>query len=114
MSLLLEAMTSCKIMDKTTVADGEGGVVTVWVEGASIEAAIAPDGGTEQLIAMQRDWNGSYTVVTKRTVVLMDGDVIRRVSDGQTFRVKSDGTDNKTPPSAGLDMRAVKAEMVTL
>lgn len=114
MSLLLEAMTSCKIMDKTTADDGEGGVVTVWVEGASIEAAIAPDGGAEQLVAMQRGWNGSYNVITKRTVVLMNGDVIKRESDNQTFRIKNDGTDNKTPPSAGLDMRAVKAELVTL
>ena len=114
MSLLALEMTPFKIMDKTTEADGEGGVVTVWVEGAEIDAAIAPDGGTEQLVAMQRGWNGSYTVVTKRTVVLMDGDVIKRESDNQTFRIKSDGTDSRTPSSAGLDMRTVKAELVTL
>ena len=114
MSLILEAMTSFNIMDKTTESDGEGGVITVWVEGAEIQAAIAPDGGAEQLVAMQRGWNGSYTVVTARSVVLMDGDVIKRASDNQTFRIKSDGTDNKTPDSAGLDMRAVKAELITL
>ena len=114
MSLLTEAMTACVIMDKTTQKDGHGGVITVWAEGAAIDAAIAPDGGVEQLVAQERDWNGSYTIITKKSVMLMDGDVVKRVSDNKTFRVKSDGTDNKTPNSAGLNMRAVKAEEITL
>lgn len=114
MSLLQEAMTSCAIMDKTTVKDGHGGVITVWVEGATIEAAIAPDGGVEQLVAQERNWNGSFTIVTRKSVVLLPGDVIKRLSDGRTFRVKSDGRENKTPNSAALDARAVKAEVVEL
>ena len=114
MSLLSEAYEACVIMDKTTQKDGYGGVVTVWTEGASIEAAIVPDGGVEQLVAQQKGWTGSYTVITPRSVVFMDGDVFKRVSDGKTFRVKSDGTDDNTPASAGLDMRQVKAEDYTL
>lgn len=110
MSLLSEAYESCVIMDKTTVKDGYGGVVTVWKEGAEIKAAVVPDGGVEQLVAQQRNWAGSYTVVTPRSVVFVDGDVFKRLADGKIFRVKSDGTDDKTPPSAGLDMRRVKAE----
>lgn len=114
MSLLTEAMTACVIMDKTTQKDGHGGVITVWAEGAAIDAAIAPDGGVEQLVAQEREWNGSYTIITKRSVVLMQGDVVKRVSDNKTFRVKSDGTETNTPQSAGLDMRSVKAEEVDL
>lgn len=114
MSLLQEAMTPCVIMDKTTQKDGYGGVVTVWTEGAEINAAIAPDGGVEQLVAFQRGWTGSYNIVTSKSVVLMSGDVIKRKSDSMTFRIKSDGTDNKTPDSANLDARLVKAEAITL
>lgn len=110
MSLLSEAYEPCVIMDKTTEKDGYGGVVTVWKEGAEIEAAIVQDGGIEQLTAQQRGWNGSYTVITPRTIIFMDGDVFKRISDGKMFRVTSDGTDDKTPKSAGLDMRKVKAE----
>lgn len=110
MSLLEEAYENCVIMDKTTERDGYGGVVTVWKEGAEIMAAITVDGGVEQLTAERRGWTGSYTVNTPRSVLLMAGDVFKRVSDGRTFRVKSDGTDDKTPASAGLDMRTVKAE----
>lgn len=114
MSLLQEAMTPCVIMDKTTAPDGYGGVVTMWSEGAAIDAAITPDGGTEQLVAFQRGWTGSYSVITKKSVVLMSGDVIKRKSDNMTFRIKSDGPDNKTPGSAALDARLVKAEGITL
>lgn len=110
MSLLSEAYEPCVIMDKTTEKDGFGGVVTVWVEGAEVKAVITPDGGVEQLTAQQRGWTGSYTVITPRSVMFMDGDVFKRLSDGKTFRVKSDGTDDKTPKGAGLDMRQVKAE----
>lgn len=110
MSLLDKAYEPCIIMDKTTQKDGYGGVITVWVDGAEIQAAIVPDGGVEQLVAQQRGWKGSYSVITPRSVVFMEGDVFRRVSDGKTFRVKSNGTDEKTPRGAGLDMRKVKAE----
>lgn len=114
MSLLNEAFTPCHIMDKTTVKDGYGGVVTVWKEGAAVQCAITPDGGVEQLVAQQRGWTGSYTVTTRKNVVFLDGDVFKRDSDGKAFRVNSDGTDAKTPESAGLDMRQVKAEEIKL
>lgn len=114
MSLLKEAMTACAIMDKITSPDGYGGVITTWQDGAEIYAAITPDGGVEQLVAFQRGWTGSYNIVTSKSVVLMSGDVIKRKSDSMTFRIKSDGTDNKTPDSANLDARLVKAEAITL
>lgn len=114
MSLLTEAFVPCAIMDKTTEKDGYGGVVTVWKEGAEVECAIVPDGGVEQLVAMQRGWTGSYTVTTKKTVVFLDGDVFKRLSDGKTFRVKSNGTDTQTPDSASVDVRWVKAEEIKL
>jgi len=114
MSLLSEAFVPCVLMDKTTAPDGYGGVVTVWKEGAEISAAIVLDGGVEQLTAMQRGWTGSYTVTTRKNVVMLEGDVFKRLSDGKAFRVKSDGTDNKTPESTGLDMRQVKAEEIKL
>lgn len=114
MSLLQEAMVDCHIMDKKTEKDGYGGVITTWSEGAAIKAAISMDGGVEQLVAQQRGWTGSYNVITAKSVLLMAEDVIRRDSDNMTFRIKSNGTDSKTPESAGLDARRVKAEAVTL
>ena len=51
---------------------------------------------------------GRYAVLTPRAVALRFHDVFRRLSDGATFRVLS--SENHTPPSAGLDLRSVKAE----
>ena len=114
MSLLTKSFTTCVIMDKTTEKDGYGGVITIWKDGAEVECSIVPDGGVEQLVAMQRGWTGSYTVTTRKNVVFLNGDVFKRLEDGKVFRVKSNGTDTKTPDSATLDMRQVKAEEVTL
>jgi hypothetical protein len=47
----------------------------------------------------------------KKTLNLKFPDVIKRDSDGQIFRITSNGTDNKTPEAAGLNLRKVEAEM---
>lgn len=110
MSLLIGAYEPCTIIDKTTREDGYGGVITDWADGATFEAAVVLDASIEAVKAQAAGATNIYTVTTRRTVVLMYHDVFRRESDGKTFRVTSDGTDNKTPPSAGLDMRNVRAE----
>ena len=110
MSLLIEAMEKCKYMDKTTQPDGYGGVITAWVEGASFDAAIVLDTSMEARRAEVEGVTGLYTVTTQKNVTLMYGDVFKRLSDGKYFKIKSDGTDKKTPASAGLNMRQVTAE----
>lgn len=112
MSLLSESMEECRYMDKTTQADGYGGVVTVWIGGAPIQCAIVLDTSMEARRAAQEGVKSLYTVITSRSITLGYGDVIQRVSDGKYFRITSDGTDKKTPASAGLDMRSVTAEQL--
>lgn len=110
MSLLSEAMTSCVIMDKTTVADGYGGYTTSWSDGAQFNAAIVMDSSIEARIAERQDVSGFYTITTKKSLNLQYHDVIKRLSDGKIFRVTSDGDDKATPNSASLNMRQVSAE----
>lgn len=110
MSLLSESYEPCVILDKTTRQDGYGGVITTWVDGAEIQASVVLDDSIEAVKAQAAGAKNLYTVTTARTIVLMFHDVFRRESDGKTFRVTSDGTDKKTPQSAGLDMRQVRAE----
>lgn len=110
MSLLQDAMEKCIMMDRTTVDDGYGGFVATWKEGASFRAAMALDNSIEAQIAKAQGITGVYTVTTQRGVNLQYHDVFRRVSDGKTFRVVTDGDDSKTPASASLDMRNVRAE----
>lgn len=110
MSLLEEAFETLQYKDKTTVADGYGGVATEWVNGAEFDAAIVKDNSMEARRAEKEGVTALYTITTRRNVTLMFGDVVRRLKDGKLFRVTSDGTDKNTPASAGLDMRQVTAE----
>ena len=110
MSLLSEAMDICTMLDKRTVADGYGGYITQYTDGASFMAAIVLDNSMQARIAEQQGVTGLYTVTTKKALNLQYHDAFRRERDGKVFRVTSDGDDKKTPNSATLDMRQVSAE----
>lgn len=110
MSLLSEAMTQCIILNKRTAADGYGGYITTWEDGAEFDAAIVLDSSMQARIGERQGVTALYTVTTTKALNLQYHDVFRRVEDGKIFRVTSDGDDKKTPPSAGLNMRQVSAE----
>lgn len=108
---LLDAMTEkFQMIDKTTVDDGIGGYERHWVPGATFEAAVTLDDSVQAQTAMAAGVTGVYTVTTKRAINLQFHDVFRRLSDGKIFRCTTDGDDKKTPRTAGLDMRSVRAE----
>lgn len=114
MSLLNEAMEACTILNKQTQADGYGGYVTTWADGASFQAAIVLDTSMQARLAEKSGVTALYTITTRKALNLQYHDVFRRDADGKIFRVTSDGDDKKTPTSAGLDMRQVSAEEWTL
>ena len=110
MSLLLAAMEPCTILDKRTVSDGRGGVITSWADGAEFSAAIVFQASVETKIANAMGDKTAYKVTTTKSINLQYHDVFRRERDGKLFRVTSDGDDNTTPESASLNMRQVDAE----
>lgn len=114
MSLLSDAMESCRMINKAVVDDGYGGERTTWTLGATFQAAITFDSSVEAKIAQAQGVTSLYTVTTPRTKVLQYHDVFKRLSDGKVFRVTSDGDDRFTPSSTSLDMRQVSAEEFTL
>ncbi len=109
MSLLSEAMTACTMLNKRTSADGYGGYVTTWEDGAGFDAAIVLDTSMQARTAEKQGVTELYTVTTVKALNLQYHDVFRREEDGKIFRVTSDGDDKKTPASAGLNMRQVSA-----
>lgn len=110
MSLLSEAMESCTMLDKTTTADGYGGYITTYVDGAPFDAAIVLDNSMQARAAEKQGVTALYTVTTRKALNLQYHDVFRRDRDGKIFRVTSDGDDKRTPASATLNMRQVSAE----
>lgn len=110
MSLLSAAYTDCMYINRAVVSDGEGGMVTIWTEGAKFRAAVRFDDSMQARTAEAQGVTALYTIVTPKTINLQFHDVIKRIEDGKIFRVTSDGDDNKTPESATLNMREVSAE----
>jgi len=110
MSLLTEQMVSCVMLNKQTVADGYGGYITTWADGAQFQAVIVFDTSIEARAAEKQGVSSLYTVTTTKALTLEYHDAFRRVEDGKIFRVTSDGDDKYTPASATLNMRQVTAE----
>lgn len=112
MSLLDEYMQEtgkCVFMDRRTLPDGRGGIIYEYVEGAEFDAAIYLANSLENVAAELQGVTGLYQVTTKRETRLGYHTIFKRLSDGKTFRVTSKD-DSKTPGSASLDMRSVRAE----
>ena len=103
-------MESCVFMVKKTEPDGSGGNITEWTEGEPIRAAITLDTSTEARIAEAAGTVDLYTVTVSRSVRLKYHDVIKRLSDGKTFRITSDNADKKTPLCTALDIAQCSAE----
>ena len=110
MSLVEDAMVNSIIMDKQSMPDGRGGIITRYVEGAEIMVAYSFDTSVEARIGEKSGAENRYTLTTRKSVNLQYHDVFRRERDGKIFRVTSDGDDKKTPASAALNMRQVTAE----
>ena len=110
MSLMDEFKSACVILDKKRVPDGEGGFKTTWAEGAKFMAAIVLNTSIEARIGEKQGLTSLYTVTTAKNAVLQYHDVFKRLYDGKTFRVTSDGDDKQTPNSATLNMAQVTAE----
>ena len=114
MSLLDSAFEDFVMLDKLTAPDGFGGMLTRYVEGATIPAAAVLMASPEATIAQALTNKESFTITTRKNVNLQFHDILRRKSDGKIFRVTSDGDDLKTPESATLNMRNVNAEEWTV
>lgn len=113
-TLFEQQMESCHIVDKTTARDGRGGVETVYVEGAPIDVAFSFNDSVSVVIADQEKVTDMYTLITKRKVVLLAGDIIKRDKDASTFKIETNSTDSTPPEISALDMRQVKAKKFKL
>lgn len=109
-ALYEEMMTECCFMDKVHVPDGMGGWEEEWADGATFKAAIHKDSTLQARIAEKQGVNELYTITVFRDNNLQFHDVIKRLSDGKTFRVTSNMTDNTSPVFSGINFGQVTAE----
>lgn len=109
MSLIDAFEEPCVVINKVQVPDGEGGFTTAWQEGAEFNAAIVKDTSLEARIAEKDGLTNTYTVTTPAAAALEFHDVFKRKSDGQVFRVTSNGDDKRTPSVASFQFEQVSA-----
>lgn len=109
MSLLDQAYEPFVMIDKRSVSDGEGGYFTDYVEGAEISVAVTNENTSLARIAEALTEKIEYRVITKRNVKFNQNDLIKRLSDGQVFRIYYKNT-KETPKSAKLDMKETFAQ----
>ena len=103
-------MVPCVFMEKKQEPDGSGGQRTAWKDGKQFKAAIIRDTSTEARIAEAAGTVEAYTVTVSRSVHLKYHAVIKRLSDGKTFRITSDNAEKKTPLCTALDIAQATAE----
>ena len=109
MSLLENELEKCAYINAAIVNDERGSQVTTWTQGAEFLAAFEIQNSLDEAVAMAQGVKGIYRVTTPRTVRLEYHQVFKRLSDGMIFRVDSKD-DAKTPDTATIDMRVVRAE----
>lgn len=103
-------MVPCVFIEQKRTPDGSGGYRTTWEDGKTFKAAIIRDTSTEARIAEAAGTVEMYTVTVSRSVHLKYHAVIKRLSDGKTFRITSDNAEKKTPVCTALDIAQSSAE----
>lgn len=98
------------LMDKTRTPDGEGGFVVQYVDSAEFDGALTLDTTMQARIAEQQGVTSVYTLTTAKSCTLEFHDVIRRKSDGETFRVTKPNSDKRTPAVAGIQFAQATVE----
>ncbi|MBP0975081.1 MAG: hypothetical protein J6P20_03365 [Oscillospiraceae bacterium] len=112
MSLLDEHKEDFAFMDKAHTVDEEGNAVVSWSQSeATFKASIRFDSSVQAKRAQAEGVQDLYTLIVSKDIDLEYNDVVKRIDDGTTYRITTSGKDNKTPDSAGLNMRAVSAKV---
>lgn len=109
LSDMMESLAhECVMQDKTTISDGEGGVITTYKDGAEFKTYPALDTSALARIAEAQGSKSSYSVLVPKSVQIGVGDIYKDVTDGAYFRVTS--PPKETPGTSNLDLRAFTAE----
>lgn len=104
-------LTDCVRMEPgERVYDDQGGYTTQWRNAGRLRAALTMKRSAQGVSAEKRSVSEVYNVTTPPGAHLMLDDVLRRLSDGATFRVTSNYTDTSPPKCAGFSFERVTAE----
>lgn len=98
------------LLERTQADDGLGGTDESWREGITFR------GGMTQVVGKEIDPSGLMALKTtpmllhEWDVTLVQGDRIRRVSDGAEFHIAGNSSDMRTPPISAMTYCQVPVE----
>lgn len=101
-------------MVKTMVPDGEGSTIMRYVDGAEFLATVSDPNSSIAKIADALTEVKNVQITTSRSVDLGVMDVVKRKSDGTSYRITSNGKDNQTPQTSSLDLKKYSAEVFVI
>lgn len=110
MMLIFDMMEQCCIVNKAMVDDPYGSFQQVLTDGATFDATIIKNTTTEAQIAQKQGIKELYTVVVRKGVPLEFNMLIKRLSDGQIFKITSNATDSDAPNASTVRIAKVTAE----
>lgn len=110
MSLLDEYSELFAFMEKTKVPDDEGGLISEWTEGATFMMAQQHDTSIVAQEAEKAKEASVYSFYVDKSITLEMYDVVKRLSDGATFRITQPSGEDFTPSTSKLNLAKVIAE----
>lgn len=97
-------------VEKRKVADPEGGFIDSWEDGAVFDIYVSHDSTIQAQVAESERTASTYTFLIPQGINLAFPDVVRRLSDRQTFRITTPSSESQTPQTSMLNLSMVKAE----
>lgn len=112
-SLILPDMAAqCTMLDHVTVnvPDGQGGLKNRYADGAKFTATLVKLSSSDVRVAERQGLAEQYNVIVPRGLALKKGDVLKRDSDGLTFRCTSNTRDSEAPNMSAVQIAVCGAE----
>ena len=110
MAMILDLMEDYIVLVKPPVPDGLGGFEYVYQDGVTFRAFLRKDTSTEAEIAQKQGMNEMFTIVVPKGTPLEHHDIIRRVSDNETFRLTSTARDDAAPLPSSVPIARATCE----
>lgn len=101
-------------VERKVVSDGMGGFIEDYVGGVEFLGSITMDQSIEARIGEQQGLKAIFTLTTDKGIPLKFSDTIKRKSNGEYFRMTSNGSDMQTPALSNLDIQQLSAERFTI
>lgn len=110
MNLLATMMKPFVIVTAVTINDPMGGYKTRWVDGATFDALVRKETTPEITVAEKTEVKETLTIVVPTGTPLQYHSVVKRVEDGEVYRLISTLKDYEAPMASSVQIARADCE----